>query len=342
MAAQLVQFLGRDAPPIGQQNLGGDLGEQVGGQCERADAGELVGLLADTLQAGLTGARAQWKQRGATDLAARSVGGGRLEQGIEPGGRLRRQACQHRGVQRFLVPAHNGAHQPVEAIGGWRLDAERSTPFACRDQQPVRSMLQRRHLAFEPVREGRGIVERGLAKAEGVADLCPMIRDGSAAPIVTVPGGGGHADLTRNGLDRCDGNFLRSARKSPLGLKHFEQHGEAQPRGAGLVAEQHAVGRAQRPTIVDILTCLVAHSCRLHNGTRSQSGYSLLGTPRTRAGTTACQPPDGEINWDSAPPSTAGSRPPISLVPARNGISPHLPAVPATRWSASSRKRGQA
>ena len=52
-------------------------------------------------------------------------------------------------------------------------------------------------------------------------------------------------------------------RKPPLGLKHFEQHGEAQPRGAGLVAEQHAVGRAQRPTIVDILTCLVAHSCRL-------------------------------------------------------------------------------
>ena len=31
----------------------------------------------------------------------------------------------------------------------------------------------------------------------------------------------------------------------------------------------------------------------------------------------------GEFNWDSVPPSTAGSRPPISPVPVRNGTSPH-------------------
>src|SRR3954466_14324980 len=33
----------------------------------------------------------------------------------------------------------------------------------------------------------------------------------------------------------------------------------------------------------------------------------------------------GEFNWDSVPPSIAGSRPPISPVPVKNGTSPHLP-----------------
>jgi hypothetical protein len=325
MAAQLVQFLGRDAPPVGQQNLGGAVGEQVGGQCERADAGELVGLLADTLQTCLTRARAQCKQRSATDFAARCVGGGSLEQGIESGGCLRRQARQNCRAQRFLVPVHNGAHRPVEAIGGWRLDAERSAPFACCYQQPIRSMLQRGHLAFEPAREGLGIVQRGLAKAEGVADLCPVIRDGSAAPIVAAPGCGGYADLTGDCLDRCDGDFLRSAWKPPLGLKHLEQHGEAQPRGAGLVAEQHAVRHTQRPTIVDILTCLVDHSCRLRCGTLSQSGCSLFcSTDGPRNPGVRAVSSEGSLGTAEATRrlSIAGSRPPISLVPVRNGTSP--------------------
>ncbi len=68
-------------------------------------------------------------------------------------------------------------------------------------------MLQRRYLADEPIREGLDIVQRGLAKAEGVADLGPVIRDGPAAPIVAAPGGGGYADLTSDDLDRCDRDF---------------------------------------------------------------------------------------------------------------------------------------
>jgi putative DNA-invertase from lambdoid prophage Rac len=193
---------------------------------------------------------------------------------------------------------HNGAHQPVEAIGRWRLDAERSAPFVCRDQQPVRSMLQRGHLAVEPVREGLGIVQRGLAKAEGVADLGPVIRDGSAAPIVAAPGGGGDADLTGDDLDRCDRDFLRSAGKPPLGLKHLEQHGEAQPRGAGLVPEQHAVERTQHPTLVDILTCPVDHSygliaeycpnqaivCLLRPAPKQEQGFASRRTGRVQLG----------------------------------------------------------
>ena len=40
--------------------------------------------------------------------------------------------------------------------------------------------------------------------------------------------------------------------------------------------------------------------------------------------------------------AAAATRRPISPVPARNGTSPHLPTAPATRWSASSRRQGQA
>ena len=50
---------------------------------------------------------------------------------------------------------------------------------------------------------------------------------------------------------------------SSLGLEHLEHHCEAQSCGAGLVAEQRAIGRMQRPTIIGILTCLVDHSSRL-------------------------------------------------------------------------------
>src|SRR3954447_24629987 len=159
-------------------------------------------------------------------------------------------------------------------------------------------MLQRGHLAVEPVREGLGIVQRGLAKAEGVADLSPVIRDGSAAPIVAAPGGGGDANLTGDDLDRCDRDVLRSTGKPPLGLKHLEQHGEAQPRGAGLVPEQHAVERTQHPTLVDILACPVDHSygliaeccpnqaivCLLRPAPKQEQGFASRRTGRVQLG----------------------------------------------------------
>jgi hypothetical protein len=155
-------------------------------------------------------------------------------------------------------------------------------------------MLQRGDLAFQPAREGLGIVLRGLAKSEGVADLCPVICDGSAAPNVAAPGCGGHANLAGDCLDRSDGDLLRSARKPPLGLKHLKQHGEAQPRGTDLVAEQCAVGRTQRPTIVRILLAIpVDHSSRLRCAALSQ-------TAGTQAGTRVRKPADEESSTGTA------------------------------------------
>ena len=84
MAAQLVQFLGRNAPPIGQQNLRWEVSEQVCRQCKRPDTRELVGFLYDALEAGVTGASAQREQWRTIILAACLIGMRRLEQSVEP------------------------------------------------------------------------------------------------------------------------------------------------------------------------------------------------------------------------------------------------------------------
>jgi hypothetical protein len=73
---------------------------------------------------------------------------------------------------------NDGAYQSIEAIRRWRLDAKRPASPARSHKQSIWPVFQRGHLAFQPTRESVGIVQRGLAKAEGIADLCPVIRGG--------------------------------------------------------------------------------------------------------------------------------------------------------------------
>ena len=101
MAAQLVQFLGRSAPPIGQQNLGREVSEQVRWQCKRTDTGELVRFLADALQAGVAGASAQCEQWSTIILAACRIGMGRLEAGRRP--RRRRDGVDQQRRRTFAL-----------------------------------------------------------------------------------------------------------------------------------------------------------------------------------------------------------------------------------------------
>ena len=114
MAAQLVQFLGRNAPPIGQQNLGREISKQVCRQCKCTDTGELVGFLADALQAGVAGASAQCEQWRTIILAACRIGMGRLEQGVEPRRRRRRQARQQTVAPRLFMPV-NVIHERIRS-----------------------------------------------------------------------------------------------------------------------------------------------------------------------------------------------------------------------------------
>ena len=121
------------------------------------------------------------------------------------------------------MPVNDGAYQSIEAVRGWRLDAERPASLACRHQQSIWPVFQRGYLAFQPTRESVGIVQRGLAKAEGVADLCPVIRGGPAAPVIAAPSFYRHLDLAGDRLDRRDGNLLKPLRKPTIGLEHLEQ-----------------------------------------------------------------------------------------------------------------------
>jgi hypothetical protein len=77
-------------------------------------------------------------------------------------------------------------------------------------------MLQGRRLALQPARESVNIVQRGLAKAEGVADLCPMIHARPAAPVVSEPGFGRYVDLAGDRRDRRERNLFQPVRKPPV------------------------------------------------------------------------------------------------------------------------------
>ncbi len=110
--------------------------------------------------------------------------------------------------------------------------------------------FQCERLPAEPAAQGRGVLVRCLAEAQGGADLGAMVFDGPAPPVIAGPGRNGHADLPGDGLDSDGGHVLGTAREMALSLEQLKQHGKPQPRRAALVAEQGAVGRAQRPAVV--------------------------------------------------------------------------------------------
>ena len=89
MAAQLVQFFGRDPAAVGQQHARGHAVEQVRGQAQRADGPQLGRFLIDTLQPGRTGAGAQGEQRrpaiGPAAFRIAGAGDRSLKQGVKAG-----------------------------------------------------------------------------------------------------------------------------------------------------------------------------------------------------------------------------------------------------------------
>ena len=120
-------------------------------------------------------------------------------------------------------------------------------------QQPGWPAFKDERLAIQPTAERLGVVQRGLTEAERRTDLGAVVFNGSAAPFVALPDGRGHPDLARDGLDRGCGHVFRAAREAAFGCEQLEQHGEAQARGAGLVAEQRTVGGARRPAVVSVV-----------------------------------------------------------------------------------------
>jgi len=135
----------------------------------------------------------------------------------------------------------------------------RPEAFTCGGQQPVRTPFKGERLAIQPTAERLGVVQRGFTKAERRTDLGTVVFDGPATPIVALPRDCCHADLARDGFDRGGRHVLRAAWKPALGLEQLEQHGKAQARGAGLVAEQRAVGGAQRPAVMGVAAGPVSH-----------------------------------------------------------------------------------
>jgi len=210
MAAQLVQLLGANPAAVGQQHPGRHAVEQAGRKCDGTDAGQLGGLLAHALQAGLAGAGAQGHQgrRRALFAAGHLARIGRVQQGFQSRHGLGWQLCEQGGAERILVPVQDGAHQPLQPFRRGRFHALVPAPFACRRQQPVRAAFKREHLALQPAAERLGVVQRGFAEAERRADLGAVVFDGPAAPVVGLLGSGPHADLASDCLDSGKGHVF--------------------------------------------------------------------------------------------------------------------------------------
>jgi hypothetical protein len=181
-----------------------------------------------------------------------------VEQGVEPRGRLRRQPCQECRAEGGIVAVHRRSDQPAQALGRGRLDPQPPASLPGRQDQAIRPPIVG-DLAFEPAAQGLSVLERGLAEAEGAADLGAVVLGRAATPGVTPPLDRRHADLPGDRLHRRGGHALAPARKPTFGLGRLQEHREAQARGAALVGQERAFGLAQRPTLVDLFRLAVQH-----------------------------------------------------------------------------------
>lgn len=98
MAPQLMQLLGGDASPIGEEHLTRRALERIGGQGHGPQGHELADLVGHALQAGPPGPGAQRDERGVAGV----LGGG-VKQGVEPGDRLGRQPGDQRRAEGGVV-----------------------------------------------------------------------------------------------------------------------------------------------------------------------------------------------------------------------------------------------
>jgi hypothetical protein len=153
--------------------------------------------------------------------------------------------------------AQDRADQPVYLTGRGRLEAERPAPLVGPEPQAIGIPIFDQGTLGQPGRKGGLILLGGLAEAERSADLCPVVFDGAATPLILQELLGGHADLLGDEDNDRARHVLLALRKARLQLEALEQHREARTGRARLVGQQRQFGRQQRP-VVDQLVGLPA------------------------------------------------------------------------------------
>ena len=258
MAAQLAQLLGGDAPSMGAEYLGRHALDQVGRQADGSQSRELGDFVGHALQARPSRPGAQhekWSAAGVLGLlASRSV-----KQSVKPRDRFSRQPGKQRRAEGGIVAPYRRAYQPFQTIPRGRLNPQCPASLPGRHGQAIGAPIVGEDLALEPAAQGLGILERGLAEAEGAADLGTVIGDRATAPFVMLPLDCRDLDLASDCLHRRDGHVLDVPWKPAFGLEHLQKHGKAQSGDATLVGQKRVFGLAQCPTVLDVVRLAAQH-----------------------------------------------------------------------------------
>ena len=167
----------------GGDHLVGHIFEQVGGQADGPYSLELVQLPEQRLEAKPARVRLQLSQHpGAVVLAALG------HQLVQPSDRLIRQPAHGASGEVLVEGLLGAAEDTFDAAGGRWFDPQGAAPGHERLPPALLRQLERADLLGEPSRERVLVGERGFAKAQGFADLGPVVLDRAARPLVVGEG----------------------------------------------------------------------------------------------------------------------------------------------------------
>ncbi|MEA2231766.1 MAG: hypothetical protein QOD83_1582 [Solirubrobacteraceae bacterium] len=235
-------------PPRGDLTLR-RVGEQVGGQPDRADTLELLDLLKQCPQSDAAWIGLQFRQKpgaAADDRRVRRV----ADESRESQGRAVRQPRQGPGGEPRVVTGTRAAEDPLDPRGTGPLAA---TAAQQRVTHAIFAEFDWADLALQPAGPALLVGDGGLAKPERLADLRAVILDRAARPVIGRQLIGGDSDLVGDERDRSRWDLRAIARETRLELKELQQQREPQPSRASLVGHQRPIGIKQRPRRHELL-----------------------------------------------------------------------------------------
>lgn len=128
------------------------------------------------------------------------------------------------------------SHDLGDAVGRRRLDELPPAPGQQRCPDPVLPTLGLGHVDGQPESELVGVSHAALSEAGVVADLAAMALGSTAEQLIGIELGGRHAHLAAEVGHSVVGYLMAASREPASPQEEFQEHGEAETRGAGLVA----------------------------------------------------------------------------------------------------------
>src|SRR5262249_56268175 len=131
----------------------------------------------------------------------------------------------------------------------------------------------------QPSNQGGGVLGTKVAEGAVRTNLGTLVALRTLAPLPLIVRVRRYTGLLGEIRNDGDSDVLPARWEAPLVLEDFQQHGKTEPGGAGLVPEQGALVRGERP----VLGQFVRVPLRLH-ATLASGGSTLHGGPSPGGG----------------------------------------------------------